>query len=381
MNESTTGTPVPIWQEYTHKMGPAGTWVRVPVTHDVPLADPVRSTVPDAFTATVSTKKTGRANSGRTTVRIIRHGRAVVTGSIDLDEYGRPAHGSHLMNPTARRDRMNRIIAGPVHLWADQWAAAHGVDLPRLTGTDCMSWEQVIRAGDGETVRAETWTNPGDPVTAAIRAGYLTLEAVTVPDIIAGDHPADTARAALLVDLRDPAGKYGTARPVTRWPVRTALGMGRGIRAGDPVDVVTGRAETYGPGWIVRLVAPGPDSETRFVGFVKVNRPGTVRTARKERATVTRVPVEALPGRPSVSRLIAVAGSLGNGRAVHLEWTGPDGTRHDTRVSRAATGTGIPGAWTVTVHRTTDGTRVRTVNRTGIRSARTVARLIDRATV
>jgi hypothetical protein len=372
----TVPVPVPVNHHRGWTRDDSGRWIMSTLERGAPLADPVRSTVPDAFTATRSTVKRSRSNSGRTAVTVLRHGRAVVVGSIDRDETGRWARGVNVVDREVHRDRMGRVTALPVHRWADRWAEQYGVDLPRLAGTDCLSWEQVIRAGDGETVRAETWSNPGDPVTAAIRAGVIDLDTVTVPDIIADDYRADTARAALLADLRDPAGMYGTARPVTRWPVRTGLGMGRGVRAGDPVTVI----DTAGT---VHLVAPGPDRETRFVGFTKVARPGTVRrsrvTGRRPGRPAQTVPVDRLPARPTISRLTSVVGALRNGQTVAMEWT-VDGTRYETRVTRAETGTGIPGTMTVTVHRTVDGTRARIANRSKIRTVTAVVQTVDRAT-
>jgi len=394
-------------------------WVRVTISHDVPDTDPVRSVVPDSYTATVSVRKVTRSNSGRTGTLIVRHGRPVISagsrrGTIGADgTRGADLPADWIESvPVDRDGRLNAIALTKL---ADRWAFHTGAeletDLPPLIGTDCMSWEEIVNAGDGETAPAIIWSNPAGPVEAALSTGHLSRsELETAPAVLDGVDPARDARAELLTALRSTI-HTGTVRPVKRPPVRLRLPMGPGRRSSDPLaldprtglpalkrnlkgKMVTYRARSGDPVTVdletglIRLMAPGPDTEHRWIGHDYWQRPGTRAAARAVRP-VTRPRVRpTVSGRPgSTGDLTATISRLGNGAAIAHRWTDDNGTRWETRTARAVTGTDIPGTLTVTIHRTgpatdTDPTpaRVRAYSRGRIRSAAAAVSIICRVT-
>jgi hypothetical protein len=378
MDDMTT-TQIPLWQEYTHTAGPDGRWDRVPAVWDAPDTDPVRSVVPDSMTATASGRKVTRSNTGRTAVTITRHGRPVLSAGSTAGTIGRDGtRGQDL--PASwlediRTDRDGRWDAVAITRLADRWAAMVGedipADLPQLVGGECISWEQVVRA-DYEVTAGwlPVWVNPAGPVEAAVMAGYLDPAELdtagryrdTAPAIGSHELTARDVRAELLTALLS-TRPGGTSRPVTRWPSRLRLPVGR-ARRGDVAEFT----DTAGT---VHLVAPGPDMNHRWVGHKYVTRPDTAqRTDRAARRTARVARSVMVDGRPDTDGLGATITQLANGMAVRHRWTDTAGTRWEVSISRAVTGTDIPGTWTLTIHRTiAAGSRVRVYGRGRIRTA------------
>ena len=380
---TTPARPVPIWQDYTYRPGPGGRWERVPAVWDAPDTDPVRSIVPDSMSATVSTRRVSRSNSGRTAVTITRHGRPVLSAGSTAGQVG--LNGTVGMDlpeewlDTVRRDRDGHVDAVALTRLADRWAEMMGedipADLPPLIGAECLSWETVIRA-DSEVVAGwlPSWTNPAGPVEAALMAGYLDPADMdtagryrdTAGPIGSHQLLARDGRAELLTDLLS-TRPGGRSRPITRWPDRYRLPLGRGTRDGDPADYT----DTAGT---VHLVAPGPDTAHRWVGHRYVSRPGNRPATRAASRAVRVSRAVTVDGRPDPAGLTVTVSSMGNGMTVRYRWTDTAGTRWETAISRAVTGTDIPGTWTMSIHRTvTDGTRVRVYSRGRVR---TVAHLL-----
>ena len=398
-------------------------WVRVTISHDVPDTDPVRSVVPDSWTATQSTRRVSRSNSGRTATVITRHGRPVISAGSRRGTIGADGtRGADLPADWVESvpvDRDGRLSAIALTRLADRWAAETGAeletDLPPLIGSECMSWEQIISAGDGSPAPAVIWSNPAGPVEAALSTGHLSRcdletdrryrydDMHTDPELLERDR-----RGELLAALTSTI-QTGTVRPVKRPPVRLSLPMGSGRRSGDPLaidprtgapavrlnsrgEMVTYRAGAGDPVAVdpetgaVRLMAPGPDLAHRWIGHHYWTRPGTRATARATRPQTRPRVRPTVSGRPGPD-LLAIISRLGNGAAIVHRWTDEAGTRWQTRTARAVTGTEISGTLTVTVHRTdpagdgdTAPVRVRVYHRGRIRSAAAAVAVIERTT-
>src|SRR5512146_3240511 len=146
-------------------------WLR---DHSVaPDAPAVVAAVPDRYDAQRHTLKSDGT--------VARRGRAHVVGAMHWDEtaplFGtvasdvRQALAEYLERADARADRndAHQVDAVTLTRWADALVGAH---IPRLMGTDAVSWEQVVHAGDGTTDDARiAHHNPSDPIAAAIPYG------------------------------------------------------------------------------------------------------------------------------------------------------------------------------------------------------------------
>lgn len=226
-----------------------------------------------------------------------------------------------------------------------------GTGTPRMLGTDAVSWEQVV--------------------TVPVGALQADLEALATALHLNYADPWDAAREVLGIPRPNTPGAIGCRHEVITRPTvakrsaRLSVTMGR-ARRGDPIDTFGAPLETA-PAYchvfgVLRLVAPGPTRETRFVGHRLVARPpvhAKRRAAKREQVRKSRT-VDL-----TLDQIEQHADSLAPGTRARFTCGTLSGT-----IARAD-----GGAWSVRVKRD-DG---RTIARSTLRQARYVRNVIANA--
>lgn len=227
-----------------------------------------------------------RSRKGRSTFEVIagKRGRAQVIGSADGIVWSGHVDGMSDVAADAR------IVAQRLLMAVSQGkVGAHTIDLERvtdvaygsflehrgeiervatMTGTDVTSWEQIVHA------------DITDRSLVAVQRSYLSG--------YYGDDALDAFAA--------PVAVYRVHTPrLLRWTARRSVKFGRSrrndprptCRAGRLVGRIEHGQPVYAQALIWSMVAPTDDTESRFVGHVKVARPAS-RAKRKAQAKIKR---------------------------------------------------------------------------------------------
>ena len=251
-------------------------------------------------------------------------GYAAVPGAT-LREY---AERRSMMVAVELRDTLHRDRDGRVSTIGLDRIAERVYNVPRLVGSEHLSWEQMMSSDDpdvvAETGAAVAHLNPADPVVAAER--YLGLS-------LPRDHGARHVKVYKPhVSITPPARVTpGIGNRQGKRVELFALPRGR-ARGGDPVGTVTTVLSSWSTTATVhRLAAPSADINYRFIGHALVKRPEP-RTGNVTRKRATRVKRERETiAAPTREHLTAIVRAIAPGTSVIVRYRD-----HDIRVSRHA---------------------------------------------